>query len=144
MDQLKAMGFELYVMGDFGCRFEYEGNRYLYIFTDEDEELLSIALPVVYQFEEKDSETFYRLMDKVNSRRKYVKANLQNGSMWLFYERELIGEEDLDRLLRRMILHLDSSLYFLRWEQYKMENGSDGDSDEESCDSEDDDNKDAA
>ena len=49
------------------------------------------------------------LMDKLNSTLKYVKANKLGDSMWLFYERELYGGEDFEKLLSRMILHLEAA-----------------------------------
>ena len=35
-------------------------------------------------------------------------------SVWLFYERELFGEEDLMTVISRMILHLEAGLSFAR------------------------------
>jgi hypothetical protein len=35
-------------------------------------------------------------------------------SVWLFYERELFGEEDLMTVISRMILHLEAGLVFAR------------------------------
>ena len=54
------------------------------------------------------------LMDKLNSTLKYVKANKLGDSMWLFYERELYGGEDLEKLVSRMILHLEAAMSFYR------------------------------
>jgi hypothetical protein len=34
--------------------------------------------------------------------------------MWLFYERELFGDEDLVKVISRMILHLEAGLMFSR------------------------------
>lgn len=34
--------------------------------------------------------------------------------MWLFYERELYGGEDLEKLVSRMILHLEAAMNFYR------------------------------
>ena len=33
--------------------------------------------------------------------------------MWLFYERELFGDEDLKQVISRMILHLEAGFMFL-------------------------------
>lgn len=57
---------------------------------------------------------FYQVMDKINGTLKYVKANKLNDSMWLFYERELFGDEDMMQILSRMILHSEAGLMFLR------------------------------
>lgn len=53
-------------------------------------------------------------MDKLNSTLKYVKTNKLGDGMWLFYERELYGGEDLEKLLSRMILHLEAGINFFR------------------------------
>ena len=53
-------------------------------------------------------------MDKMNSTLKYVKANKLGDGLWLFYERELFGGEDLEKLVSRMILHLEAAMNFFR------------------------------
>jgi hypothetical protein len=53
-------------------------------------------------------------MDKLNSTLKYVKANKLGDSMWMFYERELYGGEDWEKLVSRMILHLEAAMSFYR------------------------------
>ncbi len=45
---------------------------------------------------------------------KYVKTYMLGNSVWLFYERELFGEEDLMTVISRMILHLEAGLVFAR------------------------------
>ena len=45
---------------------------------------------------------------------KYVKTYMLGNSVWLFYERELFGEEDLMTIISRMILHLEAGLVFAR------------------------------
>ena len=54
------------------------------------------------------------LLEKINSTLKYIKAYMLGNSVWLFYERELFGEEDLMTVISRMILHLEAGLSFAR------------------------------
>ena len=54
------------------------------------------------------------LLEKINSTLKYVKTYMLGNSVWLFYERELFGEEDLMMVISRMILHLEAGLVFAR------------------------------
>ena len=48
------------------------------------------------------------------------------GGLTLFYERELIGGEDLKDVIRRMILHLEAGHFFLH--HRLLSTGDDGDS----------------
>ena len=61
-------------------------------------------------------------MKKINSTLKYVKAYILGGSVWLFYERELFGDEDLMMQISRIILHLENGLRFARKSITEIEN----------------------
>ena len=113
LEAFKALGFELEYL-EIGYGFQYEAKHYLYMPNDEDDDFLNISLPAVLDIDDENHVTFYQLMDKINGTLKYVKANKLNDSMWLFYERELFGDEDLKHILSRMILHLEAGLMFLR------------------------------
>ena len=114
LEALRELGFELEEIGGNAYGFQYEGRNYLYVHTEEDEDFLNITLPAVMEMEDENDVCFYQIMDKINSTLKYVKANVFNDSMWLSYERELFGGEDLKQVIGRMIIHLDAGLYFLR------------------------------
>ena len=114
LDAFKALGFEMEELEGFGYGFEYEGKHFLYMYNEDDEDFLNIALPAVLDMDDEDNVGFYQVMDKINGTLKYVKANKLNDSMWLFYERELFGGEDLKQILSCMILHLEAGLMFLR------------------------------
>ena len=69
----------------------------------------------IQDFEEDNASLFYQWVDKLNTMFKYVKAHKVGDSMWLFYERECIGEEeDLRAVITRMIYHLEASLFLAR------------------------------
>ena len=114
LEAFKALGFEMEELGGLGYGFEYEGNHFIYMYNEDDEEFLNIALPAVLDMDDEKDVDFYQVMDKINGTLKYVKAYKLNDSMWLFYERELFGDEDLKQILSRMILHLEAGLMFLR------------------------------
>ena len=114
LNTFAAMGFQLEEMEGFGYGFRYEGINYLYMPNDDDEEFLNIAVPAIVEINDENAHAAHMLMDKLNSTLKYVKANKLGDSMWLFYERELYGGEDFEKLLSRMILHLEAALNFYR------------------------------
>lgn len=114
LNTFAAMGFQLEEMEGFGYGFRYEGINYLYMPNDDDEDLLNIAVPAIVEINDENVHAAHMLMDKLNSTLKYVKANKLGDSMWLFYERELYGGEDFEKLLSRMILHLEAALNFYR------------------------------
>lgn len=112
LDAFKALGFVVEDM-EIGYSFLYEGKHYLYMANDDDEDFMTISLPAVLDIDDGNNLILYQLMDKINSTLKYVKANKLNDSMWLFYERELFGDEDLKQVISRMILHLEAGFMFL-------------------------------
>lgn len=114
LEAFKAMGFEMDDLEGLGYGFQYEGKHYLYMPNESDEDFLNIALPAVLDIDDESNVAFYQLMDKLNGTLKYVKANKLNDSMWLFYERELFGGENLEQLISRMILHLEAGSIFIR------------------------------
>ena len=114
LNTFAAMGFQLEEMEGFGYGFLYEGINYLYMPNDDDEDFLNIAVPAIVEINDENIHAAHLLMDKLNSTLKYVKANKLGDSMWLFYERELYGGEDFEKLLSRMILHLEAALNFYR------------------------------
>lgn len=113
LNAFKNLGFEMEKMGELGYSFDYEGLHYLWM-NNDDEEFLSITIPAVFDKSDAEELEFYQVIDKLNSTLKYVKVNELSNSMWLFYERELIGEENFEELLPKMILHLEHALRFLR------------------------------
>ena len=114
LEAFKALGFEMEELEGMGYGFEYEGKHFLYMYNEDDEDFLNISLPGVLDIDNENDTTFYQVMDKLNGTLKYVKAYKLNDSMWLFYERELFGGEDLKQVLSRMILHLEAAQMFLR------------------------------
>lgn len=114
LEAFKALGFEMEELEGMGYGFQYEGKHFLYMYNGDDEDFLNISLPGVLDIENENDTTFYQVMDKLNGTLKYVKAYKLNDSMWLFYERELFGDEDLKQVLSCMILHLEAALMFLR------------------------------
>lgn len=143
LDAFKALGFDMEEMEGLGYGFDYEGRHYLYIYNKDDEDFLNIALPAVLDIDDENNVAFYQVMDKINSTLKYVKANKLNDSMWLFYERELFGGEDLNQIVSRMILHLEAGFMFLRKTIASSEEDSESTSEVTDCDTDTNDKKDA-
>lgn len=108
------MGFKLEEEEGMGYCFNYEGLNLLYMYNESDEEFLNIALPGIVEVEEDRMLQICALLEKINSTLKYVKTYMLGNSVWLFYERELFGEEDLMTVISRMILHLEAGLVFAR------------------------------
>lgn len=131
LEALKALGFQLEEIDDIGYDFVYEGKHYLYMYSEDDEDFLNLAIPAVQDID-KDDITPYKVMDTINSSQKYIKAYDFFDSMWLFYERELIGDEDLKRVLAKMILRLEYGYVFLH--KLLSESGEEEESPSESAD----------
>lgn len=123
LNTFQQLGFELDEMEGFGYGFKYEGLSYLLMHNNDDDDFLSLTVPALVEICDIGSEKFYLLLDKVNSTLKYVKACKFGDSLWLFYERELFGEENLEEIITRMILHLEAGTIFTHRTAREMENG---------------------
>ena len=113
LEALKALGFELEESERNCYEFQYENLYLLYLYNENDEDFMSIACPCSIKKEEIGELAYYQLMDKVNSTMKYIKANDMNDRIWLFYERDICNEEDLEETLNRIILSLEAGFNFL-------------------------------
>ena len=139
LEAFRELGFKLEEEEGMGYCFNYEGLNLLYMYNENDEEFLNIALPGIVEVEDDKMLQICALLEKINSTLKYIKAYILGNSVWLFYERELIeqreqsrtcsdyaesrekktegqlcGEEDLMTVISRMILHLEAGLVFAR------------------------------
>ena len=114
LEAFRELGFKLEEEEGMGYRFNYEGLNLLYMYNENNEEFLNIALPGIVEVEEDRMLQICALLEKINSTLKYVKTYMLGNSVWLFYERELFGEEDLMTVISRMILHLEAGLVFAR------------------------------
>ena len=117
------LGFNLEDNESLGFSFNYEGIYYLYMYNEDDEDFLNLSVPGIYDLEEDNKENYDALKEKINSTLKYVKAYTLGKGLWLFYERDLLGNEDLEEVIRRMILHLAAALMFARDSIEKIDNG---------------------
>ncbi len=117
------LGFNLEDNESLGFSFNYEGINYLYMYNEDDEDFLNISVPGIYDLEEDNKEKYEELKEKINSTLKYVKAYTLGDSLWIFYERDLLGNEDLEEVIRHMILHLAAALMFARDSIEKIDNG---------------------
>ena len=137
LEAFRELGFKLEEEEGMGYCFKYEGLNLLYMYNENNEEFLNIALPGIVEVEDDKMLQICALLEKINSTLKYIKAYMLGNSVWLFYERELIeqreqsrtcsdyaesrekktegqlcGEEDLMTVISRMILHLEAGLVF--------------------------------
>lgn len=132
LEAFRELGFVMEQIEDSDhYKFEFEGRNYIWMYNEDDESFLNIVLPSLLPITEEGAIGFYQLMDNVNSTVKYVKAYKLNDALWLFYERELMGEEDLERSINHMILRLEATANYIKDLINSLE---DSDDDEEDCD----------
>lgn len=136
MEAFNGLGFKLEEAEGMGYTFGYEGLNLLYMHNESDENFLNIALPGIFECEEGKALQICALLEKINSTLKYVKAYMPGDSVWLFYERELMSEEeDLMMVIARMIRHLEAGYVFARKAMKEIENSM-NESTTEECDAE--------
>lgn len=132
LEAFNNLGFKLELENDgVNYSFVYEGLNLLYLYNEDDENFLNISLPGIMEVEEDEVLKGCALMEKVNSTLKYIKAYMLGEKVWLFYERELFGDEDLTMVISRMILHLEAGLRFARKAMAEIEESVDGNSDDD-------------
>lgn len=103
---LYDLGFRPELVEGMGYEFYYEGNQYLYTPKDDNETFLCICAPVDCVLDITDKDELVELLYDINATAKYVKTYMIDGYICLFYERELMGNEDLPELIQRMIVTL--------------------------------------
>lgn len=121
LETLNNLGFSLTEVGTLDYAFKYEGINFLYMYNEDDEKFLNLSIPGIYDLDKEDIIKYYTLCEKINSTLKYVKAYTFNDNLWLFYERELFENDDLEELLSRMIHELTIALLVVRNTIQKME-----------------------
>ena len=126
LEAFRELGFKLEEEEGMGYCFNYEGLNLLYMYNENDEEFLNIALPGIVEVEEDKMLQTFVLLEKINSTLKYIKAYMLGKSVWLCYERELFEQreqntegqlsvkEELMTVISRMILHLGAGLVLAR------------------------------
>ena len=126
LEAFRELGFKLEEEEGMGYRFHYEGLNLLYMYNENDEEFLNIALPGIVEVEEDKMLQTFVLLEKINSTLKYIKAYMLGKSVWLCYERELFEQreqntegqlsvkEELMTVISHMILHLEAAFLFAR------------------------------
>ena len=97
LEAFRDLGFKLEEEEGMGYCFNYEGLNLLYMYNENDEEFLNIALPGIVEVEEDKMLQICALLEKINSTLKYVKTYMLGNSVWLFYERELIEQREQSR-----------------------------------------------
>lgn len=112
LEALEVLGFKIETEDGSYHTFSYEGLNMLYIYNENDENFLSIALPGIMEVEDDNTIQAFALMDKINSTLKYVKAYTLGKRVWMFYERELFGGEDLEAVIYSMVLRLEAGLTY--------------------------------
>ena len=97
LEAFRELGFKLEEEEGMGYCFNYEGLNLLYMYNENDEEFLNIALPGIVEVEDDKMLQICALLEKINSTLKYIKAYMLGNSVWLFYERELIEQREQSR-----------------------------------------------
>lgn len=126
LEAFSNLGFKLEEENTTGSyTFSYENLNLMYMYNEDDEDFLSISLPGIIDLKDYEPWRVYALLDRINSALKYVKAYILGKYVWLFYERELSGDdtESLMTVISRMILHLEAGLLFAHKAMAEIESG---------------------
>lgn len=134
LNVLKKLGFQLREFRNDTYGFQYEDINFLFLYDEDDNNFLNIAVPAVAKVCDDNVNDILLMSDRFNYSLKYVKAHCIGETLWLSYERELLGGEDFQEIIPKMIINLEKSLYHFR----QMMNGTgDGSRDDSSFDGDD-------
>ncbi len=110
LEAFEALGFKTEDLG-IGYGFMYEGLKFLYLPHDDDEDFFTLSIPSVLDITEcSDELEFLQALNHVNNNVKYVKAIRVGIWGWLTYERELLGGEDLAKMIEQIIYALEAGI----------------------------------
>lgn len=82
LEAFDNLGFNLEDNESLGYHFYYEGINFLYMYNEDDEEFLNIAVPGIYDLEDDNKENYEALKEEINSTLKYVKAYTLGKGLW--------------------------------------------------------------
>lgn len=122
LDQLKAMGFEPFELGDVGFVFKYEDMNYLYMPDDDDEQFLRIVIPHLFEVTDENRVAVLDAMHETGLMLKYAKVCIMyENAVWAIYEHRLTSTDNLAELLEHIIRVLEAAAHVF----YKKINGED-------------------
>lgn len=122
LDQLKAMGFEPFELGDVGFVFNYEDMNYLYMPDDDDEQFLRIVIPHLFEVTDENRVAVLDAMHETGLMLKYAKVCIMyENAAWAIYEHRLTYTDNLAELLEHIIRVLEAAAHVF----YKKINGED-------------------
>lgn len=126
LEALRTLGFIPEALESSGYRFEFERINILYLPDPQDPNFLLLTIPNIFEADDDHFTAGLLISERINSSLKYVKAYFYKESIWLFYEHELTGQEDMEVLLRSMIYQLCQAYTFAQkaiedFEQMKAE-----------------------
>lgn len=111
LEQMQIMGFELVKIED-GCYlFEYKELKCLLRTDDDNEEFLSVSIPVFDEFTDKNKMTVYETTNLINTLVRYVKLTIQEEHVSAIYEHRLADNDDLEELLEDIVHALSTAVY---------------------------------
>lgn len=103
---LKELGFDPVQCEDIGYRFEMEGINMMFVNDDEDEKLVRVAVPAIFEVSDENRCLVPGMLNALNTNLKYVKAIEANDSIWLLFEHFLVRYDSLGEVLTCMIYSL--------------------------------------
>lgn len=107
---LDSLGFKIEKAKDNMYEFSYEGKQLAYCYEEEYKNLLCIIVPYLFIGKKRLGRYYYLLIDELNARLKYVKFTGVACHISVEYEREIIGDENIEQILTRMIYCLDDAV----------------------------------
>lgn len=110
MNAFQAWGLTLNALTENLYAFKFEDISFLWIVNEDNPSFLNLAIPNILSMSDIDELFYHKLMDRINATSLYVKANTYDDGMWLFYERELVDEnENIEKILQHMITYLEGA-----------------------------------
>lgn len=113
-----TLGFKLEKIGDDGYIFYYEGRGIFYNTYNNDDTFFHFIISI---FDAKDEDEInflnnievYKIMNKINTNLKFIKAFTTDDNLCLSYEREIVGDENFEELIPKMILGLNNAINYV-------------------------------
>lgn len=110
LSALKEMDIKIKRFDECSYLLLYNDIRMVYKYWPDDDTFLQIGMPLeTYGYKD---EELYKIANHLNIRLKYVKSCVFNNSMWLIYEEDIKHEENIERLIKEIVLYLMKAMHF--------------------------------
>lgn len=113
LSKFEELGFELEDVGDFGFFFRFEELNFLYLPDEDDDQFFRLTLPYVFDVTAENKPFVLEVVNDTNLSIKYSKTCVINEHVWIFYEYQSFGDDNVGEIIEHGIRLLQATVGLL-------------------------------